>query len=335
MHSILKLANDLADIAAKDKLLSERVLQVIEAKELDKRGPLLIMRDFERIFSKEQIAQFPVPGSERKAGSNAPYDKYETIEDNAKVKHTFYGDFAVRFVGGESDRMLKLIAAHKKAMKEGGAAPTAETKNWSVIKLDSERLKYAARKNAEKNLAVKAVQLHLQLAAVRELEANGVKVYTQTEEVKDKEGKKVTRLVNTITPIVIQSTTNALNTIPVAISTFLRYNVEKAKATVEKDHDGDMFAALIYSGPTKGPATPEGDKVGTFTVGMFPAVVNEIANLIGDVAGRKEVMKTLANADDDAIMNFGNTCNFFAMYVWPNVRGRWNALNAEQNKATG
>jgi hypothetical protein len=255
-----------------DMTFESVIEQSIIHDEEAKRSPIAVYDEVKRLFPKEVIAEkFPVPGSERKAGSNTFTDVYPVQRGKRKGKGSWYDDFADATPFGQTlqqsiDRMEK--TTNKESVWSSRAA------------LDG--LKSRQRKN--RSLIKKGFGLWFQFAAFAEHD-DRIDAYIVARREGDKDVP-----VNTPNPIVLVemvkhpekgTPTPGRTSKAVSISTFLNYNLDRAVAYMDTEKK-DIFVSLdATSGEpaaTEEPETPVAEKIEN--IDRLHDICNMVSNYI-------------------------------------------------------
>lgn len=158
-------------------VLSKAFHDIADAKEMERRGPIVIMVTLESIFSEAEAAAIPVVGSKQGETGNLPYDKYtatvKTADGERKVPGSWFTD--VVKASAEGERIVLRIQQLNDAATPAGAAEAPEDiRKLSFIQRAQEKKRLQERVSNMRTALTKGAMLWHQLEAVNGMNPNRV-----------------------------------------------------------------------------------------------------------------------------------------------------------------
>lgn len=205
------------------------------AKETVVSGAIMIEQELRRVFSKEDLASFPIPDSVNSAESptNNP-DKYKapTPTKDGTVRNSprsFYNDLFEEMPSGKNIR--KQLTGISAAINETNEAP-AEYKRMSKGERKAEQALWQGRVITGRNLIKRAMKLLLQWDRIKsELPKVAIQYVVKT----DKDGNE--SVIRSPKPIMVYDPANPVDMNVYSVTSFLSFkpDVALAKGGTVKD----------------------------------------------------------------------------------------------------
>lgn len=274
-HPIAIAAARLGSKADASPDFTNDVEAIILAGETVKLSPLTLWQHIKGIFSAEELAEFPRPGSEPVEGSNAPTDiYYDGVTGTGKPKkQSFYKAFTRSLSFGA---MIAQRREHLSAAKANSVDAPEAMRLMSAGRLDSEIRKWDQRDTALNSKVRKAMELHFQFERIKELDKVICRFVTATVENPDQPGTTMEVMADTIAPIEILDKANTSQARAFTPDQFLALDLDKA------EKGGGTYSALILSG-SRGTKAKQETKVAAATITdieTFKSAINDMASFV-------------------------------------------------------
>ena len=276
-HPVAANAVKLALMADQSKTFVNDMQSIVTAGETVKLGPLTILQDMREIYTDDELALFPKPGSEAPNGNtNGNYDVYyDGVTESGKPrKQSFYKMFA------SSTEYGATIAAMKKnlaAAKNKSADAPEHMLLWPVAKLSSEIAKWSQRDTAYSGKIRQAMELHFQFEAIKAFDKVTCRFITTEMPDPDNAGKTIEVLADTVAPIEIVSKVNLTEAKAFTPAQFMALDLDKA---MEK---GGTWSAIVLSASRGTKAKQETkDSQNISDVNGFLTAINLMAGFVYD-----------------------------------------------------
>ncbi len=305
-HPVAANAVKLALMADQSETFVNDMQSIVTAGETVKLGPLTILQDMREIYTDDELALFPKPGSEAPANgnTNGNYDVYyDGVTESGKPrKQSFYKMFAASTEYGAT------IAAMKKnlaAAKNKSADAPEHMLLWPVAKLSSEIAKWSQRDTAYSGKIRQAMDLHFQFEAIKSFDKVTCRFITVEMPDPEKEGQTIEVLADTVAPIEIVSKVNLTEAKAFTPAQFMALDLDKA---MEK---GGTWSAIVLSA-SRGTKSKQETKVAAATITdieTFKSAINDMASFVYEDfdAGKMskdyaKLIKQIENDDETLIL---------------------------------
>lgn len=326
-------ALEVARMLSADPNFGTHMTQIMDAKELDKRGPVVVLQDLEKIIPAEMWGAIPKAGSTKHGtgkdtdvGSNEPYDKW-TIKDHSDggktVNFSFFKTLAAN-VQPEGPWLEKKFEDLKAVTVKEPDPKNDEQRDmlkWTKLKRLSMKARIKARRDAFRQVIEQACGVRTQLAAVSAVP--GVSVVL----LRDENGE----IMITSAPIGVFETAQPMKCQEMTVRTFLKLKPTEASVI---GYDS-LIETLARDTGTSG----ETSDTPSITAGDFDAFENYVSeigafvdvqdNLAGlkkwfNKGTKEEIAEKLQNFGDAMIPLFS---------LWAAKRADYDKLQQDQQAA--
>lgn len=312
-----------ANMAAKiSDHTSQDVNELIDAKEITKKGPAVIALDFSRDFTPEQIDAMPVPGSTAEKTNNPDrYSEKVVVKGEEKKRPaSYYGKLHDSSKIGQPI----MIALNDMALAQADdAAASAAYKRMTKTERTAETARLSQRRTTGRTNMILAVKVLKQFSTVNAMENCGVRFFFEDAKAKPEDR----RIKNTPACIIVFDKHEPINGSPISVGKFLRLKPDAIK------HDAKL-ADLLETSSKKKPAAGTGAAEqaaysldvmvpNTGLMYFYTEKLRHDDKLLGAYYNR-------LNTSDDFVLNTFRLAEWFEMVTTkPELAKRYAKINAE------
>jgi len=341
---IASLASTLARELDADVEFDKHTRAALEAYEVIKRAPVVMLWDFKRVFGDEKVSQFPIPGSFIKDGVLLDADERPISQGNVQRKpdkykvsvkvndaetkdqpRSFYKELALDTKQGRQivEILDQLTLANDKTTRTNAKEPY---RSMSATKRLSETNKWKVRKSRLPNLAKQAMQCYFQYETISNMDKVLVGYNSTTHMVDNVEHVDLDE-VNT--PYWIQDKNNPANVDTYTVSEFLRLDPLQANLN---GGTYDALIATIARAPKKPTTTLPEIKTPEELTTHWAVEAAFMDQRHSDWRKRETAIIAALRADPHAIRSFGNV-QMATDGVWKVIQPLYDALIQEDIRA--
>lgn len=311
--------------------LSKAFHEIADAKEQERRGPIVMMVTLERIFTDEEAAAIPVVGSKQGETGNKPFDRYTaeitTQDGKKKVPGSWFTD--VVKASGEGEAISLRIQQVTDAMQPAGNVDAPEDiRAMNFIQRKQELKRLRERFATMRTALTKGAMLWHQLVAVNSMNPNRVKAQLPV----DTEGNVIGNFIRVTDPTDPEQL-ELLN-----VGGFLQFDPEKAA----KDPDGGTIASLKATAARAPRKTPVTGNAATIpqNVEQVKTLFNVLASGLdnGTDQGKKMEAALLAACakegqdGEETVVSVGNVC-MACDNIWNVIGDRYRTIMSRRAAA--
>lgn len=309
-----------------DEVFEAEIVSCVEGTMKSKTTAVDIYAQMKRVYSKEQLDETPIPGTDKDTakGNKKPDKVTKVTSSGTEITKTFWNDFPDSTPEGrEYNRTYDDV---RKEQKTPGSVPALKDK--SKKELASILSLATGKRNALRSMFKRAGHLHHQfeaIASMQHVKIEWIPGLSTGTVMPDKfghaKGKPVT---GSPKPIWIWPENEPSNGRDFSVTQILAFDVDKANA------EGGTMAALIAS--TKG--EPEPTELASMSPNEFEELIPDVVNFLNKKENFSTVLKRINSkdpAESDDLLDTLCTLYLITKTIYDKNKARFEKLQMKED----